>query len=275
MDDRNRRLARSRRFETHAAVETKPRAPSHLPATARAQPLSCIPRPSPLSAAMRFWVVLFFISALPSAWATVPAALEAALKTFRAEPPRGWSFTQTTVAEGKSTVERCDATRPEFERWSLVKKDGRDPTPDEITHYQEIRSRRSRGGTAPNLIEQLALDALETVDETAERITYRCRIKRAESGDKTADHLRATIRLHTATQTIEAIELSNTEAFRPALAVHIDEMKTQLTYSLPSADVPSLPQLVATRVRGTAFWFKSLDADMTVTFSDYAPVRRK
>ena len=224
---------------------------------------------------MRFWVVLFFVSVLPSAWVAVPVALETALKTFRTEPPRGWSFTQTTVAEGKSTVERCDATRPEFERWTLVQKDGRDPTPAEITHYQEIRSRRSRGGTAPQLIEQLALDALETVDESAERITYRCRIKRAESGDKTADHLRATIRFHAATQTIESIELSNTEAFRPTLAVHIVEMKTQLTYSLPSAEAPSLPQVVATRVRGTAFWVKSLDAEMTVTFSDYAPVRRK
>ncbi len=224
---------------------------------------------------MRFGVVFFFLAALSSALAAVPPALEAALKTFRADPPKGWSFTQTTVGEGKSTVERSDASRPEFERWSLLQKDGHAPTPTEATHYREIRSRRSRSGSAPSLIDQFALDTLEVAREDAERISYRCRLKRAESGDRTADHLHATFLLHRSTQTIEAIELSNREPFSPALAVRIQEMNTRMTYSLPTADSPSLPQGVTTRVRGTAFWFKSLDADLSVTFSDYVPVRSK
>ena len=58
--------------------------------------------------------------------------------------PRGWSFTQTTAAEGKSTVERCDAAKTEFDRWALVAKDGRDPTPAERKEYAEARSRRCR-----------------------------------------------------------------------------------------------------------------------------------
>ena len=41
-----------------------------------------------------------------------------------------------------------------------------------------------------------------------------------------------------------------------------------MTYSLPSDDKPSLPQQVVTRVRGRAFLFKSLDGDLTVTFSE-------
>jgi hypothetical protein len=219
---------------------------------------------------------VFLLCALASlGLAAVPPELDAALKNFRSDPPRGWSFTQTTVGEGRSTVERCDGARPEFSRWSLVEKDGRPPTPGELKDYAEARSRRSRTGTAPKLTEQLELATLETVSEAGERATYRCRLRRGETRDKTAAHLRATIVLHRPTQTIESIELGNAEEFSPTLGVSIAELKTLMTYTLPAADRPSLPEKVATRVRGTAFWFKSLDSDMTVTFSDYAKPGKK
>lgn len=226
---------------------------------------------------MRFGLLLLwaYLATVSSAFAAVPPALEAALRTFRADPPRGWSFTQTTEGEGKSTVERSDAAKPEFDRWSLLQKDGHVPTADEATHYRDIRSRHSRTGAAPNLIEQLDLTTVEVAAEEAEKITYRCRLRPKESGDRTAEHLHATVVLHRATTTIIAIELTNREPFQPALGVSIQEMNTRLTYSIPTADTPSLPQSVQTRVRGTAFWFKSLDADMSVTFSDYVRIWKK
>ena len=49
--------------------------------------------------------------------------LEQALKTFRTEGPKGWSFTQTTRGEGHSRVERYDAAQPEFDRWTLLQED--------------------------------------------------------------------------------------------------------------------------------------------------------
>ena len=221
---------------------------------------------------MRFVVFLFALAA--AAFAEAPADLAAAVQKFRAEPPPGWSFTQTTTAEGKSVVERCDAAKPEFDRWSLVKKDGRAPTPEEIQSYRETRSRRSRGGTAPKLTEQLDLATTETVADSAERATYRCRLKPGEANDDVAAFLRATVTVHKPSQTIESIELSSAEPFSPTLGVKIAEMKTALTYSLPAADVPSLPKAVTTHVRGRAFWFKSLDAGMTVTFSEYKKAGR-
>ena len=76
--------------------------------------------------------------------------------------------------------------------------------------------------------------------------------------------------LHRPTRTIESLEIANIAGFSPTFGVKISEMKTVLTYSLPATDRPSLPQKVTTHLRGRAFWVKSLDADMTVTFSDYA-----
>jgi hypothetical protein len=108
-------------------------------------------------------LLLFLCAFLNLAVAEVPRELAAAVKTFRADPPKGWSFTQTTTADGESTVERCDAARPEFDRWSLVQKNGKAPTAEEISHYAEMRSRRSRGGTAPSLVDQFDLETVERI----------------------------------------------------------------------------------------------------------------
>lgn len=222
---------------------------------------------------MRHFLLLCVLTA--TVFAAAPRELTTALEGFRADPPRGWSFTQTTTAEGKSTVERCDAARPEFDRWSLIQKDGRPPTADELKDYAEARSRRSRTGTAPNLVDQFLLEGLETLSDTPERATYRCPLRPGESSDKTAPFLRATIVLHKPTHTIQSIELASIQPFKPTFGVSIAEIRTLMSYRLPEGDTPSLPLEVATRVRGKAFIFKSLDADMTVRFSDYVRVWKK
>lgn len=221
---------------------------------------------------MRFLPLLFLF--MSAASAGVPPELAAALKEFRGDPPRGWSFTQTTVADGKSIVERSDAARPDYARWTLVQKDGRTPTTDELKEYAEGRSRRSRAGTAPPITEQFDPGSIETISETAERGTYRFRLRPGETRDKTAPFLRATLVLHRPTRTIESIELANAGEFNPTIGVTIRELKTRMTYSLPAGDTPSFPQAVTTHVRGTAFFFKSLDADMAVTFSDFVKAGR-
>lgn len=239
---------------------------------------TCLGVTDPLSRLMRF---VFLLGALAysafacSACAAVPPELADAMKTFRADAPRGWSFIQTTTAEGKSTVERCNAARPEFDRWSLVQKDGHAPNADDLKLYREARSQRSRNGTAPKLIEQLNLETIELVADQSERATYRFRLRPGESRDNTARFLRAIVVMHKPTRTIESLELQSAEPFSPTLGVKIAELKTRLTYSLPTAETPSLPQKVETHVRGRAFWFKSLDADMLVAFSDYQNVQKK
>ncbi len=207
--------------------------------------------------------------------AALPADVAAIVKDFRTEPARGWSFTQTTSAAGESVVERCDAAKIEFERWSLVQKDGHPPTADEDAHYHEMLTRRSRGGTAPRITEQLDLTSAETVSDTPERTIYRFKLKPGEAGDQTAAYLRATLVLHKATHTVESLTLANTEEFSPTFGVRIKEMNTTMTYSLPADGKPSLPQKVTTRLRGRAFLVKSLDADMTVAFTDYAWAGKK
>jgi hypothetical protein len=201
--------------------------------------------------------------------------LEEALSTYRAEGPQGWSFTQKTVGDGHSRVERRNAAKPDFERWSLLEEDGRRPTAEELRDYHEKLSRRSRGGTAPRLTDQLDLATMETIADDSERATFRFRLKPGEEGDNTARFLRATLVVHKPTRTIESLELASITSFSPILGVRITEMRTILRYSLPADGRPSLLLSTQTRLRGRAFWVKSLDADLTVTFSDHEKAGRR
>ena len=216
---------------------------------------------------MRLLIALVCL-AVP-ALAALPPEFMTALGKFRADPPPGWSFTQMTEGEGHSTVEHSDAARPDFARWALRQKDGRAPTEEELRNYADARSRRSRTGTAPSLTDQLDLDSAEIVADGAERVTCRFRLRPGEASDRTSHFLRALLVIHKNTRTIESVELASTGEFSPTFGVRIAEMNTKMTYSLPDASTPSLPQRVETRMRGKAFWFKSLDARLTVIFSEY------
>lgn len=243
-------------------------APTHRPGAAG--PTRCISAfRTPLSRLARragFASALWLMSTLRAA---VPAELAAALASFRQDPPPGWSYTQTIAADGKSTVERCDAARPEFARWSLVRKDGRAPTEEENRTYRETRTQRSRAGTAPRLAEQLDTATARLISQDDARATYECRLKPADSGDRTAEHLLATIIINRPTASIERVVLASSGSFRPTIGVEITSLRTTLDYDPPTDGRPVLPRAVETRLRGTAFWFKSLDADMTITFTDY------
>lgn len=200
----------------------------------------------------------------------LPPEFEAALKTFRAEGTKGWSFVQTTTAEKKGLVERYDAGKPEFTRWTLLKKDGRDPTPEELGEYHDKQTRRSRGETAPDVTKQLDFASAERVSDDPERTAYRFHLKPGGKEDTTAQYMVSTFTYHKPTRTIEQVELVNTEPFSPMFLVKIQEARTVIRYTLPTAERPTLLDRITVRVRGRAMLFRSLDEELTVTYSDYA-----
>jgi len=205
----------------------------------------------------------------------VPAELDRALKLFRAEGARGWAFNQTTESGGKSLFEHYDPAKPEFSRWTLLKKNGAAPTEPELKEYRERLSRRTSGNTAPNVKDQIDPASCELVQADEVRASYRFNLRPGASDDSSAAHMSATFTLHKSTETIERVELNAFEPFSPMFIVKINDAKTTITYSLPENGRPSLLQQIAVHIRGRALWFKSLDEDMTVTYSDHEYSFRK
>lgn len=222
-----------------------------------------------------FLIAVFAVLASPGRPDAVPPELAAALESFRTEGSFGWSFTQTTESDDKSLVERYDPSKPEVLRWTLVRKDGREPTEKETRTYREQQTRRSRGETAPNVKNQLDRETCSLVDDDGVRARWRFRLVPGGPDDRSAAHMAATFTLHRPTGTIEVVELASFEAFSPMFSVNITEARTLLEYTLPDGDRPTLLKRVSMRVRGRALWFKSLDSDLTVLYSDYAYAGRR
>lgn len=200
---------------------------------------------------------------------TLPPEFETALKSFRTEGTKGWGFTQSTTSRSQSMVETYDPSKAETDRWSLVEKNGKPVSESDAREYREKHTRRSSNETAPDVTKQLDLTTAERVSEDAERSVYRFHLKPGSKDDKSAQYMKATFTLHKPSQTIERIELGNTTPFSPVFAVKIQEAQTVITYSLPTPDRPTLLDRITVRVRGKAMFVKSLDEDMTVTYSDY------
>ncbi len=206
--------------------------------------------------------------------ASLPPELTAICHEFQAQNPKSWSFTQTTTAEGRTLVEHYDAAQPDFNRWTLLEENGQPPTEEQAREYQQKFTRRSGGGNAPGIAQQLNLDSAELVSDDGERAVYRFELKTGEDGDKTAAFLRATVTFHKSTRSIEKFEIANIEVFNPVFGVKIRELHTAMHYHLPVNGRPALLDKVTTRTRGRAF-FKSLDADMLVTYRDYVWAGKK
>lgn len=226
---------------------------------------------SRLSGGMRLFACLVFLITFSRlAAGPTPPELAAALEKFRADNPKGWAFTQNTVAAERSRLERFEPLGRNSHRWTLVQQDGRPPTEAELRAYNDIKTRRSSNETAPNVKEQIAPGTCEIVEETPEQGVYRFDLIPGDEDDHSAEFMRVTFTLHRPSATIQKVELASTGPFSPVLLVNIQEARTVMTYSLPTGDRPSLLQEVAVQIRGRAMWFKSLDQDMKVVYSDYS-----
>jgi len=207
-----------------------------------------------------------------AARAELPGAAAAAIEAFRADGARGWAYTQTTVDEGRKTIERFDPGRPELVRWTLIEKDGGVPPAPELQRYRERKARRVLTAGPPPLKNQLALDTAELLEETPTRWRYRFHLKPGGGDDRAAVHLRAILTISKTAAAIETFALENIEPFSPAFFVKIEDMRTVMTYSLPTAGEPSHLLRVEAHVRGRAV-LKSLEQSVVVTYSDFEEAR--
>ncbi len=213
-----------------------------------------------------FCVCLRSLSAAP-----VPSELKQALAKFQAEGTRGWAFTQRTTGDKKSMVERFDPGLPEFHRWTLLEKDGHPPTGDETRQYNELQTRRSRAETAPNVKDQIDEETCELVNDDGTRASWRFRLRATDPDDTSAPHMKVTFTLHRPSATIERVELASFESFRPVWFVEVKEARTIIHYHLPDQNRPTLLKEITVKFRGTYWWLRSVDQDMTVSYSDYQP----
>ncbi len=199
----------------------------------------------------------------------LPPALVAALDDFRAEGPKGWAFTQTSKRGESTRVERFDPRQRGQARWTLLSDDGKTPTEEEQTRYRDTRPLFD---AAANLAAQLDRGSATLAAEDERTTTYQFRLVPGSEKDVAAEHMRARLTLDRPTGAIVHVELFSVRPFKPAVSLSIDEARTTIDYSPPTAELPALPQKVTMHVRGHRIWVKQFEEKVVTTYSEHEKV---
>jgi len=209
-----------------------------------------------------------------SAHAEPPALVERALQTMDAIDTDDWFFTLTTVANGITSVQHHDPTKPEGQRWTLVTVGDREPTEAQ----REEAARKQASAEESNAEEEdegevramIDMESLVLIEETAARAVYRFRpLAEDEKDAKIFEHVDATLRVNKADAYVESLEMRSREPFSPGFGVKVKEFAMALTFAPAGPDAIVLPETVRIRMAGRAFVVKKIDETAVLTYSDY------
>jgi hypothetical protein len=203
--------------------------------------------------------------------AAVPAYLREAINRFHAEPPAGWAYTVTTTRGNETSSERFDPARPKGGEWTLLQRDGRAPTADELERYVRFKAGNTPA-TARGTFERgdLDLDGAQLVREDAERAQFQVRF-RADADQPLLAHVYLELTVRKAPATVEQCVLRLFETFSPALGVRMHELAVTTTLTAPTDDRPALPREVVSRFRGRMFFLVPIEEDLRIVYSDFVP----
>lgn len=222
---------------------------------------------------MRLRLALAFcvLAAVASA-GELPPYFSDALARFTSDAPRGWAYTLTTTREGDTSVERFDPSRPKGGEWTLLERNGRAATADEIERYLRYKA-SSTPPTARATFEKGDLDraSFELVREDAATAVFRGRF-REDLKEPLLAHLVLELQITKADPAVESFTMRLVAPFTPALGVKMHELEVAMEFSPPTGDRPSLPRASRSRFRGRLFFFKSIEEDLRITYSDFQRV---
>jgi hypothetical protein len=221
-----------------------------------------------------FLLALATLAFARASLAAMPPLLEQAVKSLDSQDLETWSFTITTLKDGKKTIEHHDASKPEGSRWQLVLKDGAAPTKGDVDDYLKQKAKRdeNRKKDDKNEIRKTIDDAsVSLVSETAERAVYNFRMKADKPDEKEmAEKIRGTVTVSKAQPFVETMELTSAGEITPIVSVKIKEFYIKMSFRRDADHAVVLPTTMQSRMRGRAMFVKSLDSDVTVAFSDFS-----
>jgi hypothetical protein len=186
-----------------------------------------------------------------------------------------WSYTQTTTDAEGTRIERHDASKPDGERWSLLRINGRAPNGREVESFRKEKAERARRKKESDDRGDVDRSSVRLLTETAQRATFTFRTSVTSDGieAKFADKIAGTLVVNKDGAWAERFELKNTEAVSPIPGVKVSSFHLTLTFQRHAPSKEIVPAGIALSMRGRAFLVKSLDQEQSTRFSDFLRVR--
>ena len=195
----------------------------------------------------------------------VARALDAADKDAR----KDWAYTMIVVEDGKERIERFDPSRDVEHEWTLVKVESRKPTAGDIEDYRKTKERRRESDDESSLRDMIQEGTLHLLREDDRQAVYAFKVKGKDNKEqKMMDHVGAELHIDKTGPWVERLEMKSAGEFNPMMGVTIEHFAMTITY-IPIENGSVVPGRVETKVQGKAFFIKTIDSDVRITFSDY------
>ena len=180
-----------------------------------------------------------------------------------------WAYTRTTVNDGSKTVEKYDPALPRGERWQLTLKDDKLPTAKDLAKYAADQRRRGSRGERPF---RGAIDTPSLTILSNDTARIYC-VFQPKSGDEDEKELmskiRGTLVVRRDPAHVERVDVENTGSFGKTGVFSIRELKLNIAFAPQEGRDEPLPKTIATKLRGRALIFKSINVDSEVSYSDF------
>jgi hypothetical protein len=222
---------------------------------------------------LRFLLLVLFWGGSLNCWAEPPAYFNEALRRFVPDAPPGWAYTVTTTRGEETAVERYDPGRPLEERWTLLQRNGRPPTPDEVRRHRNYRITTSNS-TLRATFQRGDIDpaSVRLVQEDANEAEFLCRF-RGDLKDQLLEHLELHLLVAKQPAAVRRYVLVLTAPFSPVLALKMIELRIEMNFGPPPRAGAPRPTTTSSHFRGRFLFFKTIAEDETLAYSDFAPVR--
>lgn len=172
-----------------------------------------------------------------------------------------WAFTQfAREFDGgklkRERLERYDPSRPDRERWELLRLDGREPTAEEKADLTERKNRKRRRHTTP-VTDYFDFARAVVVDENARTVRYALPLRSRSNWLFPVEKVSLALTVDKATQAITQVQAKIDEPFRVALGLarilDIDlDVRTELPPENPGVDAPHPADPAGAKPNGTA-----------------------
>lgn len=167
-----------------------------------------------------------------------------------------WAFTQLVREyDGdklkRERLERYDPSRPDRERWKLLKLDGRTPTSEEKAELMERKNKKRRRNTTP-IADYFDFSRATIAREDAQSISYELPLRSTTQWLFPIDKVTLVLAIDKPTRAITHVQAKIQEPFRVALGLaRILDIDLDVATDLPPADAPTADPAAA-KPNGTA-----------------------
>jgi hypothetical protein len=193
-----------------------------------------------------------------------------ALAASKAVDLRRWAYTVTTVVDGRKSIEHHNPAAARGSRWQLALKDDQKPSAQDLQKYAEKRRRPGSDPRQPEVHDLIDAKSLQVLSNDATRVTCSFRLKVSDPDSQSMmEKLHGTLVARKDPPALEMVEIVNTGRLSKQPVFSLSEFKARLEFQPGPDGSQLLPGSLHFRLRGRALLLKSLNKDISTTFSDF------